>query len=113
MKAFTVISIVLSSLLVALWPIVFFFSAFAFDAPLHGAADVARTFGVLWLLSYPLGFCVAIAHLFARRKDRPWWKPPTPYFFLLPFAHLFLLFSLLWVNTVCFCHGSQGFGCLY
>jgi len=113
MKAFTVISIVLSSLLVALWPIVFFFSAFAFDAPLHGAGEMARTFGVLWLLSYPLGFCVAIAHLFARRKDRPWWKPPTPYFFLLPFAHLFLLFSILWVNTVCFCHGGQGFGCLY
>ena len=81
MKAFAVISIVLSSLLVVLWPIVFFFSAFIFDAPLHGAAEAARWVGVLWLWSYPLGYCVAFAYLFGRRKDRPWWKPPTPFAF--------------------------------
>jgi len=111
MKAFAVISIVLSSLLVVLWPIVFFFSAFIFDAPLHGAAEAARWVGVLWLWSYPLGYCVAFAYFFGRRKDRPWWKPPTPFLFLLPFAHLLLLFSVLSVNTMCFCHGSHSFGC--
>jgi hypothetical protein len=110
-KTFAVISIVLSSVLVAAWPVVFFFSAFLFDAPLQGAAAAARWVGVLWLWSYPLGYCVAIAYLFARRRDRPWWKPPTAYLFLLPFAHVALLALVIWVKNLFSCFGSRGPGC--
>jgi len=80
-KTFAIISVVLSSVLVMAWPLVFFSTIFIFDAPTHGAADSAgRWVLTLWILSYPLGYFAAIGYLFARIKDRPWWKPPTAYF---------------------------------
>jgi hypothetical protein len=92
-KTFAVISIVLSSLLIVAWPLFFFFSIFIFDAPTHGAADTGRWVFAFWIWSYPWGYLAAIGYLFARRKDRPWWNPPTAYLFLLPCAHLLLLFT--------------------
>jgi hypothetical protein len=94
MKTFAIICVVLSSVLVAAWPVAFFLSAFLFDAPVHGRADTARWIFAYGIWTYPWGFLAGLGYLIARRialKDRPWWKPPTAYLFLLPFVHLAVL----------------------
>jgi hypothetical protein len=59
MKLFAICARVLSTVLVLLWPGVFFFSIFLFDAPRHGIAAIARFLVVLALWAYPLGYLVA------------------------------------------------------
>lgn len=110
MKIFAITSIILSSLLVVAWPLVFFFSAFLFDAPLHGRAETFRWLVVYWIWSYPLGFFAGIGYLIARRiaiKQRPWWKPPTAYLFLLPIIQFSLpVLVVYFAAFVCDVHHS-------
>jgi hypothetical protein len=112
MKAFAIISRVLSSVLVLAWPLVCFFSIFLFDAPLHGVENAERWIFACWLWTYPLGYLVAFGYVGNRRGTNiPWWKPPTAYLYLLPFAHRGLLGVVIFVNTLLFCHGDKTFWC--
>jgi hypothetical protein len=95
MKVFAYCSLVLSSLLVILWPLAAYASIFAFDAP-RGSAyfEFKRYALVIGVLTYPWGYLVAIARILARRKGQVWWSKLTIGFFLAPFVQLALLFSL-------------------
>jgi|SRR5690242_17397158 len=98
MKAVAYLAVALSSLLVIVWPVFLFLGIFAFDKPLHGVADVGRTILVCCVLSYPLGYFIAIAFILvrkARRKSMKWWETPTAFLFLIPYAHLLVSIALL------------------
>jgi hypothetical protein len=101
MKVFAICARVLSTVLVLLWPAVFFFSIFIFDAPRQGIAAIARFVVVLALWAYPLGYLVATGKAQSRKtagNGVPWWASPTGFLFLLPFAHL--LIALLAISIV-------------
>jgi hypothetical protein len=100
MKIFAICARVLSTVLVLLWPGVFFFSIFLFDAPRQGIASIARFIVVLLLWAYPLSYLVATAKAQMRKtagNGIPWWASPIGFLFLLPFAHLLLA---LWAVSV-------------
>jgi hypothetical protein len=104
-----VCSVVLSTLLVLAWPFFLFMSAFVFDAPVHGKGDETMRFAfVFYLLSYPLGYLVAIAYVIARKMGPPKGQvlltKRAIFLFLLPFIHLCLLALVLLVTSLV---GSQ------
>jgi hypothetical protein len=104
-----VCSVVLSTLLVLVWPFFLFMSAFVFDAPLRGKGDETMRFVfVFYLLSYPLGYLVAIGYLIARKigppKGQVLLTKRAIFLFLLPFIHLGLLALVLLVGSLL---GSQ------
>jgi hypothetical protein len=93
MKIFAMCARVLSTILVLLWPGVFFFSIFLFDAPRQGIAAMARFALVLLLLAYPVSYLVATAKAQMRKtagNGIPWWASPVGFLFLLPFVHLLI-----------------------
>jgi hypothetical protein len=95
MKVIAYGSLVLSSLLVLLWPAAAYASIFAFDAPSGGAYFELKRYGlVIGILSYPWGYLVAIARILARRKSQAWWSKLTIGFLLTPFVQLALVFLL-------------------
>ena len=78
MKVIAYCSLVLTSLLVLLWPLAAYASIFAFDAPSSGAYfELKRYALVIGVLSYPWGYLVAIARILARRKGQAWWSKLT------------------------------------
>jgi hypothetical protein len=85
--------LVLSSLLMLLWPIAAYTTIFLFDAP-GGKAffELKRYAMVVGLLSYPLGTVVGIARILARKKGESWWNKLTLIFLLFPFVQLGLLY---------------------
>jgi hypothetical protein len=95
MKAIAYGSLVLSSLLMLLWPVAAYATIFLFDAPTGGTyLEVKRYALVLGILSYPWGYLVGIARILARKHGRVWWTKLTMFFFLTPFLHLTLVFLL-------------------
>ncbi len=95
MKVIAYCSLVLTSLLVLLWPLAAYASIFAFDAPSSGAYfELKRYALVIGVLSDPWGYLVAIARILARRKGQAWWSKLTIGFLLTPFLQLALLFLL-------------------
>jgi hypothetical protein len=95
MKVFAYCCLVLSSLLVVLWPVAAYASIFAFDAPTGSASfEFERYVIVIGVLTNPWGYLVAIARILARRKGQVWWTKLTTGFFLAPFVQLALLFFL-------------------
>jgi hypothetical protein len=100
MKTLAVCAGLLSTLLVLLWPMVLLLSGFLFDAPLHGAAETRRWVATYAILSYPIGYLLALGHvIFSQaRKTVPWWAPPAGFLFLIPVAHFF--FAVLFVAAV-------------
>ena len=95
MKVFAYSCLVLSSLLVVLWPVAAYATIFAFDAP-RGSASFAfeRYAIVIGVLTYPWGYLVGIARILARRKGQVWWTKLTVGFFLAPLVQLALLYLL-------------------
>jgi hypothetical protein len=83
MKVFAYCTLVLSGLLVLLWPVAAFSSIFLFDAP-NGTFyfEVQRYALAIGILSYPRGFLVAIARIIARKKGQGWWNGLTIGFLL-------------------------------
>ena len=96
MKVFAYSTLVLSGLLVLLWPVAAFSSIFLFDAP-SGTFyfEVQRYALAIGILSYPWGFLVAIARIIARKKGQGWWNGLTIGFLLAPFAQLTLVYLLV------------------
>ena len=96
MKKLAVSAGLLATLLVLVWPFVVLLSGFLFDAPVHGAAETKRWVVTYAILSYPVGYLVAIGYvIFSQsRKAVPWWASPTGFLFLVPIVH-FLLALLL------------------
>jgi hypothetical protein len=93
MKVFAICTRVLSTILVLLWPAVFFFSIFLFDAPRHGIAAMVRFVAVLLLWAYPASYLIATAKAQMKKaagNGIPWWASPMGFLFLLPFAHLLI-----------------------
>jgi hypothetical protein len=84
---------ILSTLLVVAWPVAAFGSIFLFDAPTRDALyEFKRFFLFIGVITYPWGYLVAIARIFARRKGEVWWTRLTIVFFLVPFGQLGLVF---------------------
>jgi hypothetical protein len=99
MKVFAICTRVLSTILVLLWPGIFFFSIFLFDAPRKGVAAMVRYVVVLVLWAYPASYLVATAKAQMRKAAGiPWWSSPMSFLFLLPFAHL--LIAILAINLL-------------
>jgi uncharacterized membrane protein YhaH (DUF805 family) len=99
MKKFTIIALILSSLLVLVWPLILFVLIFMNDNP-KGSEILINTFNFL-VLYYPLGWVIALIWLLVRRiKKSPkrWWEPPTAYLFLIPFAQLAVAALVLTFN---------------
>jgi hypothetical protein len=96
MKVFAYCSLVLSGLVVLLWPLAAFSSIFLFDAPTSTFYfEVERYALAIGILSYPWGFLVAIARIIARKKGQVWWTRPTIGFLLVPFAQLALVYLVV------------------
>jgi uncharacterized membrane protein YhaH (DUF805 family) len=100
-KTFTIVALVLSSLLVLIWPLIMFALAFMNDNP-KGSETLIATFNLL-VLYYPLGWIVAMISLLVRRlrkSPKKWWESPTPYLFLTPFAQLAIAAIVLTFNSM-------------
>jgi hypothetical protein len=96
MKVIAYCSLVLSGLLILLWPVAAYGSIFLFDAPSRGALfEFQRYALVLGILSYPWGYLVGIGRIFARKKGQEWWTKLTVAFLLAPFVHLALVFLIV------------------
>lgn len=88
--------LVLSSLLVLLWPVAAYGSIFMFDAPKGSAHfEFGRYAMVAGILSYPWAYLAGIARIIARKKGQEWWTRVTVAFFLIPFAQLALVYLVV------------------
>ena len=95
MKIFAYCCLVISSLLVLAWPLIFFGSIFLFDAPTRDALyEFRRWATVVLAVTYPWAFIVALVRMWAlKTKDQEWWTKKLTIFFLLwPIAQLGLAF---------------------
>lgn len=99
MKIFSIIALILSTLLVLAWPLCLFITPFLFD---HATTDETKIGAFLIaFLGYPAGWIIALISLPLRRlvkSPKKWWESPTPYLFLIPFAHLGVAFVMVAVG---------------
>jgi uncharacterized membrane protein YhaH (DUF805 family) len=104
MKIFSIIALILSTLLVLMLPIVLFVTPFLFDSA-RGGNDTRIGMFIMTLWSYPLGWVIALASLLVRRlrkSSKKWWESPTAYLFLIPFAQLAVVFLMIASNFMGF-----------
>lgn len=90
MKIFAYCCLVLSSLAVLAWPLVFFGSIFLFDAPTRDTLyEIKRYASFIAAVSYPWAYIVALIRMRLVKGNRQeWWTKLTIFFLLAPFVQL-------------------------
>ena len=90
MKIFAWCCLVLSSLTVLAWPLVFFGSIFLFDAPTRDTLyEIRRFSSFIAAASYPWAYIVALIRIRLVKGNRQeWWTKLTIFFLLLPLMQL-------------------------
>jgi hypothetical protein len=97
MKAIAYCCLVVSSLVVLAWPLIFFGSIFLFDAPTRGALyEFRRWTGFFLAVSYPWAYIVALVRIWLLKTNaQEWWtKKLTIVFLLAPIAQVGLAFLI-------------------
>ena len=96
MKIFAWCCLVLSSLTVLAWPLVFFGSIFLLDAPTRNTLyEIRRNASFIGAVSYPWAYIVALIRIkLVKGKGQEWWTKLTIFFLLAPLMQLALAYFI-------------------